>query len=83
MQHFTTIQNEELATITGGQSLNNVPGAWRPNRGMGRPPSPMGNPIEGWDRSAAAAEAERRRRNSGGGGGSGMGGRIQRLQPWM
>ena len=80
MHNFQTIQNEELATITGGQGINGIPGAWRPNSGMGRPPTPV-NPMDGFGQSAAAAEAERRRRNRGGGGGGT--GRIQRLQPWM
>jgi hypothetical protein len=70
MKHLPALDLSVLATVTGGQSitnLNSVPGAWRPNAGMGRPPTPAGNPVGNMDRAWAAGEAANR--NGGGGGG--------------
>lgn len=67
MANFETI-TDALVTVTGGQALNTIPGAWRPDSGM-RVPTPTGSPMSNFDRAAAPAEAKAQRGGGGGGGG--------------
>lgn len=73
MHDHVTLSLAELATVTGGGSISNlssIPGAWRPNSGMGQPPTPGGSLMGNLDKNFAAGEAAAQH----GGGDRGIGG---------
>ena len=65
-----TLSDAELVTASGGQALNQIPGAYRNGAGM-RVPTPTGTPMQTFGSAAASGEANAQRPRDGGGGGGG------------